>query len=91
MWYTSTTMAFFLRILLGLAVSAGGFLIVWKTQGIVGILGYSDWAERHMGSGGTYSMYKIIGIIVIFIGFAIMAQLHQSLIAVVANIFIPGQ
>jgi uncharacterized membrane protein len=44
-----------------------GFLIVKYTYNIVHMFGKVDWAERHLsgGLGGTYLMYKVIGVIVI--------------------------
>lgn len=37
------------NILLGLAIMGLGFLVVWKTQGLVDMLGRSDWAEDKWG------------------------------------------
>ena len=82
-------MSFFLRILLGLVIVGLGFLVTWKTQPIVDILGYSAWAEQKLGSGGTYTLYKLIGVIIIFIGIAVMVQLHEALLGTVAGFFVP--
>ena len=52
---------FTILILLGLAILA-------KTEPIVRFVGKAWWAENRLGSGGTYLMWKIIGIIVIILG-----------------------
>jgi len=53
---------------IGLALSAGGFSMVYKTEWFLGFMGLSDWAEEKLGGGGTRLMYKVIGIILCFLG-----------------------
>lgn len=50
-----------------ICVGLGIFFLV-KTERIVFTVGHNDWAERHLGSGGTYSMWKVIAILVIIFG-----------------------
>lgn len=51
--------------LLGIAL---GSLLIMKTEWFVQNFGSNAWAEEHMGtSGGTRLMYKLIGIVIIFI------------------------
>ena len=48
-----------------------GILILKYTQKIVDTVGHSDLADRYLGfgaSGGTYTMWKIIGLLVIIVG-----------------------
>lgn len=48
-----------------------GVLILKYTESIVSFVGHSDWADRYLGfggGGGTYTMWKIIGILVIIVG-----------------------
>ena len=58
-----------MRFLLGLIGILAGVLIIWKTFPLVETFGRVDWAERHLASGlgGTYFLYKAIGIILIFL------------------------
>ncbi|MBI2436216.1 MAG: hypothetical protein HYV41_00490 [Candidatus Magasanikbacteria bacterium] len=42
-----------------------GALMVIKTPWFVENFGHSEWAEAHLGSGGTYLFYKILGIVFI--------------------------
>lgn len=58
-----------LRLLIGFALIAFGFVIVWKTRAFIDTFGHIDWADQKLGGGGTQIMYKVIGIFLIFIGF----------------------
>jgi hypothetical protein len=59
-------------ILLGLTLIAAGFLVIWKTNWFVENFGSIGWAEEHLGSGGTWSFYKILGVILILAAFIIV-------------------
>lgn len=58
--------------------------IIWILMG-VGLIKYSfnitnffghvPWAENHLGGGGTYSLYKIVGVVVILLSFMYMFNL----------------
>ncbi len=51
--------------LLGLAI---GIFLVVKTEWFIQNFGNSAWAEEHFGtSGGTRTLYKLIGLAIIFI------------------------
>lgn len=41
-----------------------GVLIVRYCEPIVRTIGHSAWAEQHLGAGGSYMMWKIIGILI---------------------------
>ncbi len=62
-------MDIFFHILIGMILVGLGFFMVWKTRLIVDFFGSIDWADRHLGGGGTSLMYKFIGIILILTGF----------------------
>ncbi len=66
------------RILGGLLCVAIGFLIVWKTRKIIDNFGTIDWAQEHLGGGGSSLMYKCIGIVIILIGFLWITNLGQA-------------
>jgi hypothetical protein len=51
-----------------------GFLIEVYTYRIVRTFGHLDWAERHMGPGGSYAAWRIIGVILIMGAFWIMVH-----------------
>ncbi|HBU28069.1 TPA: hypothetical protein DEB00_03060 [Candidatus Uhrbacteria bacterium] len=85
-------MALLLRILLGGAVSALGYFVVWKAEDVLGwIGGESYWAEQNFGPwGGTKGIIKIIGVVIIFVGFAIMVQLHTEVLSFITGLVIPA-
>lgn len=45
-----------------------GIFFLIKTERIVFTVGHNSWAERYLGSGGTYTMWKVIAILVIIFG-----------------------
>ncbi len=58
-------MSFIARLLVLLAAIGLGILIERFTERIVNFIGYSGWAEEKLGVGGTYTMWKLIGLIMI--------------------------
>lgn len=45
-----------------------GFIIEVYTYRIVRTFGHLDWADRYLGAGGSYTAWKIAGIICILFG-----------------------
>jgi hypothetical protein len=67
-----------IRILIGLALVAGGFYFVWKTENVLGFFGSVDWAEQHLGGGGSRLFYKLLGIVIILIGFIVATNMWNA-------------
>lgn len=61
-------MSFAARLILLILALVVGVLIERFTERIVNFIGASGWAERTFGPGGTYTMWKLIGLIVIIVG-----------------------
>ncbi len=59
----------FSRLIVFIFSFIGGLLIMRHKLSIVKIIGKSSWAERNLGAGGTYSMWSLIGVAIILIGF----------------------
>lgn len=77
-----------MRILIGILVSIGGIIIVWKTQIMLDTVGPIEWAERHMGGGGSRMFYKLFGIFVILIGFMVITNLFNDIVGgAISSIF----
>ena len=56
-----------------------GFAISWKTESLIRFTGYNNWAESKLGTmGGTRTMYKLIGICIIFAGMLAITNMHQG-------------
>jgi len=84
-------MNIFLRFLLGLAIAALGYFVVWKAEMVKDWVGRSWWAERtFQGFGGTSGLIKIIGIVIIFIGFMTLTGGGSDLLGGVAGLLVPG-
>ncbi len=76
------------RILIGLALVALGFVLVWKTRKFIDFFGPIDWADVKFGGGGTPLMYKTIGLIFIFVGFIWATNLWTAFLeATLGSIF----
>lgn len=57
------------RVIIFLVAFGAGVLIIKYTEPIVRIVGKSAFAEKHLGMGGTYNMWKIIAVVVMVVGF----------------------
>ena len=55
----------FVKILIFLASCGIAILILKYTELIVRTVGKMDWAERRLGMGGTYTVWKLIAILLI--------------------------
>lgn len=90
MRYYSSTM--FTRILIGIGISTLGFVLVWKTEMFMGIMGYVDWAERWLGGGGTRLFYKLLGVAIVVIGVMVMTNLFESfMVGLIGGLFGAGR
>ena len=59
---------------------AVGFAVVLKTEWIIQNVGTNDWAEMKMGTfGGSRMMYKLLGLVLIFLGFLIAFDMSDAL------------
>ena len=61
----------FVKIVVFIISLALGLFFLIKTEPIVRFVGKADWAERIV-PGGAYTLWKIIGLIVIILGFLFM-------------------
>ena len=68
------------RILIGFAVIVLGYFLVWKTEFFYSLLGSIPWADRTFGGGGTRLFYKLLGIVIIFIGAMVMTNLFDFIV-----------
>ncbi len=59
-------MAFLLKLLISIITAGAGFLLLTHSYQITQIFGHQEFAERYLGAGGTYTMWKLFGIILIF-------------------------
>lgn len=59
----------FVKIIIFVTSLIIGIFFLTKTEKIVFNIGHNNIAEKYLGPGGSYTMWRIIGIILIFIGF----------------------
>lgn len=65
-----------MNILIGLAIFAAGALIVIKSEAMLNGFGRIEFFERKLGSeGGSRLGYKLIGMLVVFIGMLVMTNM----------------
>ena len=78
-----------MNILGGIIGVVVGFLLIKYAVPITNNLGTIEWAEEHMrgGMAGTYSLYKIIGIVVIILSFLYMFGGINVLLAPLGTVF----
>ena len=75
-----------MKIILGIILSIVGFTLVWKTKSWFSFFGRITWAEKYLGTeGGSRLLYKLIGIIIIIIGFLLITGLYDSFMQTAAN------
>jgi hypothetical protein len=59
----------FLKIFIFIIALVAGLYFLVKSEYIVRVIGHNAWAEKYLGAGGTYLMWKLLGILVIILGF----------------------
>ncbi len=64
-----------LRLIIGTLGIAAGIFLVAKSYTIVQKIGYNEWAEEHLGGGGTYTLVKFIGLVVILLAVLVILGL----------------
>ncbi len=76
---SSFVMEWVWRILIGLAITALGVSMSFKTQWYMRILGRLPFAEKYMGGGGTRLFYKLFGVVVALLGLMITTDLFDNM------------
>lgn len=71
------------RILFGLVLCAIGYFIVWKPLLIQDLVGSIAFAEKWFGNSITF--FKVVGILIIMIGFLAITNLHGKFLGWVAG------
>jgi hypothetical protein len=69
-----------MSIIFGLLGVVLGALMTIKSEWVYQNFGSSDWAEQHLGSGGSHTFYKLCGIAIVIISLLIMTGLMGGII-----------
>ncbi len=65
-----------MNIIYGIAMIAIGFAIIAKSEALLSFFGRVSFFEQHLGSeGGSRLGYKLVGLIILFIGILTMTGL----------------
>tara|TARA_Y100000031_G_C8146283_1_gene350116 strand:+ start:306 stop:548 length:243 start_codon:yes stop_codon:yes gene_type:complete len=65
-----------------LAIALGVYMVI-KTEWFLQNFGRSAWAEDKLGGGGTRLMYKVLGIIIIFISLSVITGSMEGMVMAV--------
>lgn len=65
-----------------------GTLFVVKTDAVVGITGRVSWAERNLGGAGTHTLYKLLGLLFLILGFMLITGLLERMTVGLAGGFL---
>ncbi len=77
------------RIFWGLVAIFGGYIIIRYVEWLVNNIGRMEFFERKLGNmGGSRLGYKLLGILLIAIGFAMVTNLVDGLADGLAGFFI---
>jgi len=71
------------RIIVGIIMMIVGFLITWKTESVYRAIGRLPIGEKLFGSGGTRFFLKLLGILIIFIGFMVVTKFHEKILGAI--------
>jgi len=71
-------MGIFFRIILGLAIAAGGAFMTIRTRKILDFFGPIGWVEQKLGFGASILAYKILGIVFSLIGFIVATDMWDA-------------
>lgn len=74
-----------LRLIIGIALCVVGFYFVRKPEVPLDLIGPIEFAEKVMTGGGSRSFYKLIGILIILVGFLAITNLHGKFIQWLVN------
>lgn len=68
------------KILIFVVCLGLGILFLVKTERVVFTVGHNSWAEKYLGPGGSYALWKIIAILTIIFGVMILWGKFDSII-----------
>lgn len=68
-----------LHILLGLAIIGGGVLSLKNNYQVANTMPIG-FAEQHLGAGGSYTAWKFLSILIIFIGLTVLLGIYDNIL-----------
>jgi hypothetical protein len=78
------------RVIGGILLIIAGLPFVMKTDWFMQNFGSIAWAEQHMGGGGSWMFYKLLGILISLVGILMATGLLGGLLlGTVGKLFVP--
>ena len=78
-----------LRIFIGILIIIAGIIVTLKNDWLLRHFGRINWAEDHLGfEGGTRLFYKMLGIIICFLGIFVATGIWNDILGAFTKIFI---
>lgn len=69
-----------MRIILGLIGVVAGAAMAIKSEWFYQNFGSSAWAEKYLGTGGSHTFYKLLGIVIALISILVMTGLIEGIL-----------
>ncbi len=66
------------NLFIGLGMAVAGVAMVKFTFQLVNMTGAQGWLERYTGSGSTYGVYKIFGVVLAIVGLMVASGLGTN-------------
>ncbi len=79
-----------MHIIYGILGVVAGILYIKYSPQITHASGSFGWAEKYLGSGGTYTMHKLIGVLLIVISILSMTGTFQVILRSTIGRLFPG-
>ena len=76
----------FLRIFVGIILCVVGFFMVKKPYAVLEFIGPINFAEWAL-SGGSRSFFKLMGVVIILVGFLVITNLHVAFFGSIFKFF----
>ena len=76
------------KIIIGLLIIVGGFMMALKSEWLLRHFGRIYWAEdKFPFEGGTRFFYKILGIVIIFLGLFVITGIWTDILTAIFRLF----
>ncbi len=81
---------FITRLIISILLIGLALLMLTKNKKFVDFFGKNGWAERHLGSGGTYTLFKLIALLLIFFTLLYLTGMLNSFLSGTLGLIFPA-
>jgi len=79
-------MTLLIRVPLGIAIMVVGYFVVAKSEVVFGWFGTNDFAEKYLGFGGSRLFYKLVGVLIVFVGIFVATNVISDILGSLAGL-----